>query len=67
MWLAAWAPILRRYNEKVFLVKNKAEPPFKPRTWKGESRLALPELGGEIRFKRVRSRGNSISGIAPPG
>jgi len=49
--------IFRRYREKVFLEKEKNQPPFKPRTWNGQSRLALPALGGELRFRRVRGQG----------
>ncbi len=54
--------VFRRYREKVFLVKEKPRSkkplsPFRPRTWNGESRLALPALGGELRFRRVRGQG----------
>ena len=50
--------VLRRYREKVFLVNGKAKsPPFKPRQWSGESRLELPALDGELRFRRVRGQG----------
>jgi len=49
--------VFRRYREKLFLDKEKIQPPFKARTWNGESRLALPALGGELRFRRVRGRG----------
>jgi tRNA(Ile)-lysidine synthase len=50
--------VLRRYREKILVAKaNTATPEFKPRTWKGESRLPLPALGGELRFRRVRGGG----------
>jgi tRNA(Ile)-lysidine synthase len=49
--------VFRRYREKIFLEKEKIPPPFKARTWNGESRLALPALGGELRFRRVRGGG----------
>jgi tRNA(Ile)-lysidine synthase len=54
--------VFRRYREKVFLAKEepqseKSSSPFKPQTWNGESRLALPALGGELRFRRVRGGG----------
>lgn len=49
--------VFRRYREKVFLEKQKIPSPFRPRTWNGESRLALPALGGELRFRRVRGGG----------
>ncbi len=50
--------VFRRYREKVFLSKEKtAAPVFKPRPWKGEARLELPALDGELRFSRVRGAG----------
>ena len=49
--------VLRRYREKIFAGKEKAQAPFKPQAWRGQARLALPALGGELRFKRVRGRG----------
>lgn len=47
--------VFRRYRSRVFLEKEKARAPFKPRAWKGESRLALPD--GELRFRRVKGQG----------
>ncbi len=49
--------VLRRYRQGIYL--NKSEKPllFKPQAWNGESRLALPALGGELRFRRVRGSG----------
>jgi tRNA(Ile)-lysidine synthase len=49
--------VLRRYRDKVFLGKAKTLPAFKPQTWKGEANLELPELGGKLRFRRVRRGG----------
>jgi len=50
--------VFRRYRDKVFPGKEKAKSAqFKPRNWNGESRLALPSLDGELRFRRVRGRG----------
>jgi len=50
--------VFRRYREKVFASKEKAAAPaFKPRPWKGEARLALPALDGELRFSRVQGAG----------
>jgi len=31
--------------------------PFAPMPWRGEPRLPLPALGGELRFRRARGRG----------
>lgn len=36
-------------------------PAFTPIAWKGERRLAIPELGGELRFRRTRGRGIAAS------
>jgi tRNA(Ile)-lysidine synthase len=50
--------VFRLYRKKIFAAKEKAElPAFKPRAWNGERSLALPALGGELRFRRVRGRG----------
>lgn len=50
--------VFRRYREKVFVEKSKDKSlAFKPQAWNGEARLALPALGGELRFRRVRGRG----------
>jgi len=49
--------VFRRYRNKVFLEKSEAKSPFKPCAWNGESRLELPSLDGELRFKRVWGRG----------
>jgi tRNA(Ile)-lysidine synthase len=48
---------LRFYRGKVFSGKEKKPSRFKPKTWNGESRLSLPDLGGELQFKRVRGQG----------
>jgi tRNA(Ile)-lysidine synthase len=43
---------LRLYRDKVIVGKKTAEPPpFSPVKWKGERRLPLPALGGELRFR----------------
>ena len=49
--------LFRRYREKIFLDKEKTRKPFKPQPWRGESRLALPALQGELRFRRVPGQG----------
>jgi len=53
--------VFRQYRGRVFVEKEEKEQrktlTFKPRAWNGEPRLALPALGGELRFKRVRGRG----------
>ena len=47
---------LRMYRGAVTVEKRK-EKPFRTVTWRGESTLALPELGGELRFRRTRGEG----------
>jgi tRNA(Ile)-lysidine synthase len=43
---------LRLYRNKVIVGKKAAAPPpFSPVKWKGERKLPLPALGGELRFK----------------
>lgn len=49
--------VFRSYRDQVFSEREKKKSPFKPCAWKGESRLALPSLNGELRFKQVRGRG----------
>jgi tRNA(Ile)-lysidine synthase len=49
--------VFRPYREKLFTEKKKPQARFEPRTWNGEACLALPALGGELRFRRVRGQG----------
>ena len=50
--------VFRRYRGKVFAAKEKDKTSgFKPQAWNGETRLALPALGGELCFRRVRGQG----------
>ena len=46
---------LRLYRGKVFQDRDLGS--FRPLTWKGEPRLAIPALGGELRFRAVRGKG----------
>jgi tRNA(Ile)-lysidine synthase len=46
---------LRVYRGKV--VADRAARRFAPMAWKGEPRLAIPELGGELRFRAARGKG----------
>jgi tRNA(Ile)-lysidine synthase len=48
---------LRVYRGKVVQEADAPSPVFTPLTWKGEPRLPIPELGGELRFRRVRGKG----------
>lgn len=49
---------LRVYRGRVVREKPPSAPAaFRPVPWRGERRLALPALGGEIRFRSVRGGG----------
>ena len=39
------------------IVEDRAPAPFTPMAWKGEAKLPIPALGGELRFRRTRGRG----------
>jgi tRNA(Ile)-lysidine synthase len=45
---------LRVYRGGVAVEKKKDATPFRPRAWHGEAKLELPDLGGELRFRRAR-------------
>ncbi len=49
--------VLRLYRGKTYLTKRNPDRPFSPVIWQGESRIRLPALGGELRFRRARGRG----------
>jgi tRNA(Ile)-lysidine synthase len=48
---------LRVYRGKVTLEARSPLPAGFSLQWKGERTLAIPELGGELRFRRARGRG----------
>jgi len=50
---------LRTYRGKLFLDPVLASR-FSPQEWSGEPRLELPELGGELRFRKARGRGIAL-------
>lgn len=55
--------VLRSYRGRVHLDKISKVDGFKPVAWKGERRLILPELGGELRFKRMRGKGIDLARV----
>ena len=55
---------LRVYRGQLSAEKIPARPAFTPLKWRGEPRLALPELGGELRFRRARGKGIDASRTA---
>jgi len=48
---------LRLYRGKVTVQKPAAAQAFRPVPWRGERKLALPALGGELRFRSRRGAG----------
>jgi tRNA(Ile)-lysidine synthase len=48
---------LRVYRGKLMVERRRAPTAFRPVHWAGEARLALPALGGELRFRAVRGKG----------
>ena len=48
---------LRVFRGELKVLKSGKEKVFKSLAWNGESRLALPGLDGELRFRRVRGQG----------
>jgi len=50
---------LRTYRGRLFLDPELAWQ-FSPQEWSGEPRLRLPELGGELRFRRARGKGIAL-------
>jgi tRNA(Ile)-lysidine synthase len=42
---------------------NEAQAPFAPVRWRGEPRIAVPALGGEVLFRRVRGAGIDASAV----
>jgi len=48
---------LRLYRGEVRIERPRKAQAFAPVAWNGESRLALPALGGELRFRKARGAG----------
>ena len=48
---------LRLYRGKLHMEEARAKTDFKSVSWRGEARLALPALGGELRFRKARGKG----------
>ena len=48
---------LRMYRGAVTVEKRSERKPFGTVQWRGEGKLALPALGGELRFRRARGEG----------
>jgi tRNA(Ile)-lysidine synthase len=50
---------LRTYRGTLFLDAERSAQ-FSPQEWAGEPRLKLPELGGELRFRKARGEGIAL-------
>jgi len=48
---------LRLYRGEVHIERPRKAHPFEPVAWHGERRVALPALGGELRFRKARGAG----------
>ena len=48
---------LRVYRGRLCVEGTAPQAPFAPLRWQGERRLAIPALGGELRFRRSRGQG----------
>ena len=48
---------LRLYRDNVVLDRARSPVNFEPVRWAGEPRVALPQLGGELRFRKARGAG----------
>jgi tRNA(Ile)-lysidine synthase len=59
--------VLRTYRGRVDVRPDLPRGRFKPLPWRGEARLALPTLGGELRFRRARGRGIDAARLRPRG
>jgi tRNA(Ile)-lysidine synthase len=48
---------LRVYRDKVVVQSPATSAPFDPVRWTGQTKLALPQLGGELTFRTMRGSG----------
>ena len=53
--------VLRRFNGRLHVVRYLAGRATRPRPWRGEKRLALPEFGGSLTMERVTGSGVSVA------
>lgn len=55
--------VLRVYRARVVVKRGELEGRFTPVRWSGERRLELPQLGGELHFRKMRGAGIDLSKI----
>jgi len=53
--------VLRRFDDRLFLERIPSGSAIRPRVWRGEERVALPELGGTLAMERVSGKGISLT------
>jgi tRNA(Ile)-lysidine synthase len=56
---------LRAYRDRVFITPLEPPARFTPLKWKGERKLKIPALRGELHFRRVRGAGFALRGRTP--
>ena len=59
--------VLRVHRGRVSVTRPAPQTPFAPLRWNGKARLALPPLGGELRFRRVRGDGIDSARLGEDG
>ena len=59
--------VLRVHRGRVSVTRPAPQAPFAPLRWNGKARLALPPLGGELRFRRVRGDGIDTARLGKDG
>jgi tRNA(Ile)-lysidine synthase len=52
---------LMRYGNRLHVVHAGPVPRYSAKRWKGEARVALPEAGGILAFKRTKGRGIGLA------
>jgi len=55
---------LRVYRGDVLVKEGEAEKPFVPVKWSGQTRLRLPQLGGELQFRKKRGEGIDLAKVS---
>jgi tRNA(Ile)-lysidine synthase len=53
--------VLRRFDGRLYLVRRAAARAIASRPWRGERRIALPELGGTLSMQHVKGSGISLA------
>ncbi len=59
--------VLRVYRDRVMVKREEPVVPFAQLRWSGERRLELPQLGGELLFRKMRRGGIDLSKLGASG